>query len=380
MTTHGQERRRTFGVEEELLLVDPASGAPQAVSGAVIRYAREHGAEVPLPDGEKPFETELQREQLEIGTRPCVSPDELGGQIREARAAAARAAAGVGAAVAALATSPVAVHPSLTPSRRYRLMAAAYGPTADEQLSCGCHVHVNVTSPDEGVAVLDRIRPWLPPLLALSANSPFWQGHDTGYDSWRQQVWGRWPSTGPTELFGSAKTYRATIDALLETGALLDEGMVYFDARLSRHYPTVEIRVADVCLDADDTVLMAVLIRALVDTAAREWRTGEPPDAVRTDLLKLAMWRASRSGIREELVHPVDRRPAPARAVVEVLLDHLSPELERAGDLETASRLLAGLLERGNGAMRQRAVYERAGDVREVVADAVRATSPEGGT
>ncbi|WP_083983259.1 carboxylate-amine ligase [Actinomadura hibisca] len=379
MDNQGQEQRRTFGVEEELLLVDPDSGMPQAVSGAVIRYAREHDAAMPFADGDKQFETELQREQLETGTRPCVSADELAGQIRESRMAAAQAAAGVGAAVAALATSPVAVHPSLTPSRRYRLMAAAYGPTADEQLSCGCHVHVNVDSPDEGVAVLDRIRPWLPPLLALSANSPFWQGHDTGYDSWRQQVWGRWPSTGPTELFGSAKAYRATIDALLETGALLDEGMVYFDARLSRHYPTVEVRVADVCLNADDTVLMAVLIRALVGTAAREWRAGDPPDAVRTDLLRLAMWRASRSGVREDLVDPVTRQPAPARAVVQVLMEHLAPELERSGDLETANRLLEGLLERGNGAMRQRAVYERTGDVREVVADAVRATSPESG-
>jgi carboxylate-amine ligase len=285
------------------------------------------------------------------------------------------AAAGVGAAVAALATCPLEVHPSLTPSRRYLRMAGEYRLTADEQLTCGCHVHVYVESPDEGVAVLDRIRPWLPPLLALTANSPFWQGTDTGYVSWRQQVWGRWPSNGPTQLFGSAKGYRETVDALLATGTLLDEGMIYFDARLSRHYPTVEIRVPDVCLNASDAVLTAALVRALVDTAAMAWRAGEPPDAVRTDLLRLAMWRASRSGIEGELVHPVARHPVPAREALAALFGHVAAALERNGDLETAEDLLGRVLQEGSGARRQRSVYARTGEMSEVVADAVRRTA-----
>ncbi|TDD62092.1 carboxylate-amine ligase [Actinomadura rubrisoli] len=372
MTQCGSVGARTFGVEEELLLVDPASGAPQAVCGSVIRYARRH-EEVSFAGGRRaePLDTELQREQVETVTPVCTALDELSSHVRSARLAAARTAAGVGAAVAALATSPVAVRPSLTPSRRYRRMSDAYGRTADEQLTCGCHVHVGVDSVDEGVAVLDRIRPWLPPLLALSANSPFWQGSDTGYDSWRQQVWGRWPSSGPTELFGSAQAYRTTVDAMLDSGALIDEGMIYFDARLSRHYPTVEVRVPDVCLDADDTVLMAALVRAMVVTAAEGWRAGVPPDGIRTDLLRLAMWRASRSGLRGDLLHPVTRRAAPASTVVHALLEHLAPALDRLGDLETATRLLHGVLERGNGAQLQRAVYARTRDVTAIVGDAV---------
>jgi YbdK family carboxylate-amine ligase len=366
---------RTFGVEEELLLVDPVGGAPQAISGAVITYAKKHG--VALCDGEPP-ETEFQREQLETATRPCTELGELSEQVRENRLAADHAARGVGAAVAALATCPVVVQPSLTPSRRYRRMAHEYALTADEQLTCGCHVHVHIESPDEGVAVLDRIRPWLPPLLALSANSPFWQGRDTGYDSWRHQVWGRWPSTGPTELFESAKAYRATIDALLETGALLDEGMVYFDARLSRNYPTVEIRVADVCMRADDAVLLAALIRGLVDTAAQAWRAGVPPDPVRTDLLRLAMWRASRSGVRDDLVHPETRAATPAATAIRALRDHVAPALEENGDLETTDALLKALLERGNGAQQQRRIYSDGRDVTAIVTDAVAQTTSWG--
>jgi glutamate---cysteine ligase / carboxylate-amine ligase len=386
---HKTGETRAIGVEEELLLVDPANGIPQAMSADVIRYAHEHG-EVPrgsrdMPGGSagdgapdtmsgETLETEFQREQLEVCTRPCGSLKELSDQVRWARHATSEAARGVGVAVAALATSPVIVRPSLTPSRRYRRMADAYALTADEQLTCGCHVHVSVTSPDEGAAVLDRIRPWLPPLLALSANSPFWQGRDTGYESWRQQVWWRWPSSGPTELFESAKAYRATVEAMVGTGVLLDEGMIYFDARLSRRYPTVEIRVADVCLHADDAVLIAALVRALVDTASRAWQAGEPPDPVRTELLRLAMWRASRSGLRGDLLHPLTRRAAPAKAVLGALIDHVSPALERSGDLETVEELLHRLQERGNGAGSQRAVYARTRDVTAVVFDAVRRT------
>lgn len=365
---------RSFGVEEELLLVDPDSGAPRAVSGAVIRYARDHGDDMLKGPATEPMETELQREQLEIGTPPVTSLDDLAGQVRNARVAASRAARGVGVEIAALATSPVAVRPSLTPSSRYRRMADEYARTADEQLTCGCHVHVNVSSSDEGVGVLDRIRPWLPPLLALSANSPFWQGRDTGYDSWRHQVWGRWPSSGPAEPFGTAKNYRAIVEAMVGTGALLDEGMIYFDARLSRQYPTVEVRVADVCIDAADTVLLAALVRGLVETAARGWRAGGPPAPVRTEVIRLASWRASRSGLADDLVHPLTLRPAPAWTVVESLVEHVSPALDGAGDLPTVLDLLGALRERGNGACRQRAVHERTGEVKAVVTDAVTRT------
>jgi gamma-glutamyl:cysteine ligase YbdK (ATP-grasp superfamily) len=156
---------------------------------------------------------------------------------------------------------------------------------------------------------LDRIRSWLPPLLALSANSPYWHGADSGYASYRRQVWGRWPSAGPTELFGSAAAYRATVSDMLRTRAILAEGMIYFDSRLSHHYPTLEIRIPDVCLLADDAVLMAALAGALVEIAAREWRSGSSPPPVRTEQLRLATWLAARSGLHEDLVHPLTDRP-----------------------------------------------------------------------
>jgi glutamate---cysteine ligase / carboxylate-amine ligase len=353
---------RTLGVEEEFLLVDPETGRPRAVGMAVLAAADE-------------LTGELQQEQVETCTKPCHTLDEVGAQVRAARATAAAAAIDAGAALAPLATSPLPVEPTVTPKLRYAEMCRRFGLTAAEQLTCGCHVHVAVNSPDEGVEVLDRIRPWLAPLLALSANSPFWNGEDSGYRSYRAQVWQRWPSAGPYAPFGSAAAYRELIDTAMATETLLDEGMMYLDARLSRNHPTVEVRVADVCREPDEAVLLAGLVRALVQTAADAARRGSAPDPVRTEVLRLAAWRASRSGLEGELLDPGSWRPAPAEKVLDALVAHVTPALEDAGDLHLVRELLDGVLRRGTGARRQREVLGRTGDLAEVVRDATH-TSP----
>ncbi len=276
--------------------------------------------------------------------------------------------------MAALGTSPGPVEPELVRTSLYERMAEAFGLTAHEQLTCGCHVHVEVSSADEGVAVLDRIRPWLAVLLALSANSPFWQGLDSSYSSFRYQVWGRWPSSGPTEPFGTAEAYRETVQQMVGTGTLLDTGMVYFNARLSERYPTIEIRISDVCLRADDAVLIAALARALVETEARSWREGKAILQSRTELLRLAAWRASRSGLDAALLNPVTARPGHAQIVVNMLLDHCRDTLAEADEADTVAELLTALLTRGNGATFQRAAYRQSGRLSHVISSAVEAT------
>jgi glutamate---cysteine ligase / carboxylate-amine ligase len=360
---------RSVGVEEELLLVDPGSGRALALSAAVLGYAA-GGSRA----ADQALTSELTRQQIETNTQPCASLHELGSEVRRWRRAASEAAQSRGARVAALATSPLAADPSITSSPRYQQMVDEFGLLAEEQLTCGCHVHVQIESESEGVAVLDRIRGWLPCLLALSANSPFWQAQDSGYASFRSRVWGRWPSAGPTEIFGSVETYHATTRAMVESGTLLDGGMVYFDARLSREHPTVEVRVADVCLAVDDVVLVAALGRALVETAARLWRTGLPPPAVRTEVLRLAAWRAARSGLDGDLLDPTGR-PAPAAEVIRKLVDHVRPVLHDQGELEIVEDLVTTVLERGNGATAQRHIYRTSGQLTDVVTHAVKCTT-----
>lgn len=362
---------RSVGVEEELLLVDSESGEPRALSTALLATA---SREAVRHDEDEVFEEELQREQLEFATRPHVAMQDIAEEIQSWRAEAARHAEGVGGSVVALATSPLPVSPSIGFGERHRWLSEKFGLTAQEQLTGGCHVHVSVESDEEGVAVLDRIRPWLSVLLAMSANSPFWQGKDSQYGSYRSQVWGRWPSAGPVEVFGSSGRYHAQVRDLLGTGVLRDEGMIYFDARLSHRYPTVEIRVADVCLEPPTTVLLATLARGLVETAARDWNKGEPPSGHAVALLRMAAWQAGRYGLEHELMHPLTMRPTPAGTVVHALLDHVRDALDASGDLMLARDSISALLAGGNGARVQRELWARTGSFRDVVTECVRRT------
>jgi carboxylate-amine ligase len=368
---------RSVGVEEELLLVEPGTGQPRAVAETALRAIKHPETAGDGPQADDPAQSldlEFQRQQLETNTRPCCDLTELGRELRRCRSLAAEVAARAGARVAALATSPIPVVPELVPARRNQEMARAFGLTAHEQLTCGCHVHVGISSADEGVAVLDRIGPWLAVLLALSANSPFWQGTDSAYASFRYQAWSRWPGAGPTDTFGNAEVYRQTVRQMVATGTLLDVGMVYFNARLSERYPTVEIRIADVCLFCEDAVLIAALARALVETEARRWRAGVDVPRQRTEILRLAAWRASRSGLDDDLLNPLTGQPEPARVVAKALLEHVRDALGEAGDTSTVTELLGAVLARGNGATFQRDAY-RDGNLSGMIEGAVAVTS-----
>ena len=310
----GTAERRTVGVEEELLLVDLSTGRPRSVAARVIDALADAQPEDVGPEGG--VEGELQRYMVE--TQSSVRTDlrdvegELAGGGR-----GRRGRQGVGGRGSGDRDGAGSGDGLITPKPRYLRMAEQFGPTVQEVLTCGSHVHVGVSSPEEGVAVVDRIRAWLPVVLALSANSPFSDGRDTGYASYRSQLWARWPSAGPTDVFGTLEAYQAVVRSMVESGVLLDEGMVYFDARLSHRYPTVEIRVADVCADLDDTLVVAGVCRALVETAAPgAAERGEPPLPVPTSLLRLATWRAGHDGLDGVLVDPATSRPVPAAVVV----------------------------------------------------------------
>lgn len=380
---------RTVGVEEELLVVDadgiPVPQAPEALTVAARRGEgedveqhdrAEQGAETGVPDTAR-LMPELKAQQMELGTPVCSTLGEVHDQLRHWRDRADSAAVAVGARVAALATSPVAVEPVPTEGKRYERLVDTFGRTAEEALTCGCHVHVSVADDEEGVAVLNRIRGWLPVLTALSANSPFWQGRDSSYASFRSEVWHRWPSAGPNGPFVDAADYHAVVDAVLATGTVLDMGMVYFDARLSATWPTVEVRTADVALRVEDAVTLAGLVRGLVETAAREARAGVTPPEMRAEVLRLATWRAGRSGLSGDLVHPRTGRPAPAVDVLGDLLDHVRPALADAGDEVRVGQGLDALLTRGTGADLQRRVHRETGSLAAVVRAAVEVTAGE---
>lgn len=366
---------RKLGMEEELLLLDPATRRVVPAAQSVLKEFREHGGGRLRPRAATDeLDQELFRHQLETRTDPVTSADDALAQLVAARRTAGEAARAAGLAIGACGIVPFGGdRSSVSPNDRYRTMVDTFGEIARTGGTCGMHVHIDIDSDEEGVAVIDRIAPWLPTLVALSANSPYVEGRDSGYASWRAQVWSRWPTAGPTEQFGSVAGYRETCQMLLATGAARDTGMLYFDARLSEAQPTVEIRVCDVTTDPADAVTVGVLVRALVETAAQEWARDEPLPRWRAEALRAAHWRASRYGMADSLVHPESRELRPASEVLAALVGRVEPALVEAGDLERVSAATERAIS-GNGAARQRAAYERTGDVPGVVDDLIART------
>lgn len=379
----GQQHARTrlIGVEEELLLVDTATGRPRALIEPVLAASQRLTGPIPtVAEGAAPvthLEREAKQEQVEVVSSPHATLAGVARSLRSGRSLAQQAATELGAHVVALGTSPFDAESLLTHGPRYAAIEHQFRLTMHEQLTCGFHVHVSVANHAEGVAVLDRIRPWLHIVLALSSNSPIWRSSDSGFHSYRTQVWSRWPSAGPTELMGTAEQYDEFVEHLVNTGVLLDRGMIYFDARLSEHYPTVEIRVADACTEIEHAVALAGIARALVSTAAHEWRLGKAPDPAPTQLLRLAAWSASRFGVSSELLSPSTWRPMPARSVVDHLLEHTCAALSAAEDLHRIEQAIDDIFLHGTGATRQLRLLHETGDIAVVVADAAARTASE---
>jgi carboxylate-amine ligase len=360
-----------IGVEEEFLLVDPVTRRTVPRAALVLDEA---GG----PSGSVVHE--LFPTQLETVGVPVRSLAELRGELLRLRTEVAAAAKAQGCRVVGSGTPVLDAEepPEVSPKERYQRVLEEFGPLLNGQGVCGCHVHVEVPDPHEAIRVLNHLRPWLPSLQALAANSPFADGHDTGYASWRTMIWAHWPSTGPTPVFDSPEEYDETVRALVASGVLYDQAMVYWFARRSRSYPTVEIRVADVSPTVDGAVLVAALTRGLVARALRDVRAELPVPAASDPVLRAAHWRAARDGLDGHGIDVVTGRPVPAWELVERLHSRIEPELRRFGDDREVQALLDGLRTHGTPADRQRAAHARRGNPADVVDELIQALLPDG--
>jgi carboxylate-amine ligase len=350
----------TLGVEEEFLLVD--SVEPRAVEAVEDVFDQ-------LPDDVKDsVQYEYMRSQIEVASPPQLDLRDLWAAMTRLRTGLAEAAGRAGARLIAVGAGPAAgPHTRIVDRPRYHRMRQRFGDLSPGQGLNGLHVHVSVPDPETGVQILNHLRPWLPVLQAATANSPLSAGHDTGYASWRSMLWERWPTVGPTPYLESHEHYETLVSDLIASGAMLDEGMLYWYARLSARYPTVEIRMGDVCPTLDDTLLLAVLTRALVATLLDEVRDGVPAPNVAHPLLTAAHWRAAHDGLEGLNIDMATRDTRPAWRLMRQLFDYVRAQLDRHGDVEMATILMGRLRARGTGAARQRAILARNGSVAEVV-------------
>jgi carboxylate-amine ligase len=351
----------TIGVEEEYQIINRETRELHSRAEHILLKAQEAVGDQVTP--------ELYLSQIEIGTPVCRQLSELRAELTRLRREVIAAAEQSGNHIAAAGTHPFShwEDQEITPKARYIGISQDYQQLAREHLIFGCHVHVGISDRELAIAVMNRVRPWLAVMLALAANSPFWLGVDTGYASFRTELWRRWPMAGTPQVFGSRAEYDSLVEALIATESIEDGTKIYWDVRPSARFETLEFRVTDVCLTIDEAVMIASLVRALARACYAQAMRDEPLQDVRPELLRSAKWRAARYGLDADLIDVEAGRAISAREMVEKFLATLRPILEEHGEWEETSALVRETLERGNGATRQRQVYIRSGDFDDVV-------------
>ncbi len=325
------------------------------------------------------LQLELSSCQVETTSTVATTSAQLGEELTRLRRAAAQAADAAGVQLLALGLPPATPRQfPVTDTQRYQRIGAEFGMIAHEQGICGCHVHVQV--PDRAAAIRagNWLRPWLPTLLALSANSAIYRNAESGYASWRSILWTRWPAAGPPPFFTSPEEYDRAVRMLVDAGVILDQKMIYWDVRPSENFPTVEVRVADVPATVAETLLLATLIRAAVMTALDERGRGASADGsarLPPGALRAAYWKAAHDGLSGQVLDLVHGRGAvPAREQLGVLVRLARPALEALGEYDCVVDELDRIAAQGNGAMRQLRAWRKRGEVMDVIAEAGTAT------
>lgn len=365
----------TIGVEEEYQIVDLQTRALKPRSNQVLEDMEDVGAGCAAH--------ELFLAQIEIGTPICHTLDDVRRELRQLRRAVIEAAQEEESAIAAASTHPFSHwrDQPVTPKARYLDLEESFQQIAREHLICGCHVHVGIGDRERTIQVMNRARGWMAPLIALAGNSPFWLGEDTGYSSFRTEIWRRWPMAGSPHVFSSRAEYDALVRTLVETGSISDETNVYWDMRPADRFKTLEFRATDVCLTLDEAVLIAGLVRALARTCFELATLDEEREAafvpVRPELLRAAEWRAARYGVSGQLVDVHAGVAVPAHELIHKLLAFVRPVLEEQDEWDEIHTLARDVLERGNGAMRQCAAWKKNGKLEDVV-DLVTAETARG--
>ena len=351
-TNFGWSTPYSVGVEEEFQLVDAESF--ELVSGIESILSAFEGDSV-----EPRIKPELLQSVVEVSTKICASVPEAVDDLGDLRARLRRAAADDGALIASAGTHPFSRYDDqeVTDRPRYAELSENLGWLADRQLIFGLHVHVGVGSAEKAIACADTLRSSVAELLALSANSPFWQGRETGLASTRVKIFEGLPRSGIPPVLSSFGEFEALVERGIRAGCFSDYTHIWWDVRPQPRYGTVEVRICDGQTRIENVAALAALIQSLVATIGSAFECGEiaPPDP--HFLLEENRWRASRDGLEARLIDPEHDTERPAREAISALVERCAPAAEAlgcAGELELVDEILA----RGNGADEQRQVYE----------------------
>ena len=360
--------RFSIGIEEELMIVHAETFELTNAIGQLL--------EGDVTGDVKP---ELMESVCEIATSPCANTVEAGEQLRQLRTSVRRVARGKGLDIGSAGTHPYAMweEQRIVAEPRYRELVEALRFVARQELIFGLHVHVGLDDPDKAVFVANGMRVHVPVLLALSCNSPFWRADTTGLQSTRTPVFRQFPRVGIPPAYRDWTDYERRIRFMIDSGVMEDATYLWYDVRVHPKFGTVEVRACDAQTRVEHTLGLAALIQAMVRELAEHYDSGRPLSDYPYEMLDENKFLAARHGLDGELVDlPQDRRVA-TKDLARRLVDRLR---EHAQDLGSADDLagVEDLLHRGNGAHRQRVVYEANRDLHEVMAEIVAATAPDG--
>jgi carboxylate-amine ligase len=362
-------RMYTVGVEEEYQIIDPVTRDLSSSATPLLQEAHRVLSEA--------VQYEMHLSQIEVCTPICQTLTEVQEQIASLRKDVISAAKRIDKQIAAAGTHPFAKwqDQQFSPRDRYLALQNNYRQLAREHTIFACHIHVGIDNRHEALQTMNHARGWLALLLALTGNSPFFQNTDTGYASYRTEIWAHWPLAGPPSSFASLTEYDDLTTHLITTGTIADAREIYWDMRLSSRFNTIEVRVADVGLTIEETTMLAGLVRALIQTCHELVLQNQPFPAIRQEVLHATHWQAARYGLDANLIDPHTRQVLPARQLLAQFLQFVRPALDAQGDWETVSNAVKTILERGTGAMRQREVYKQTGRLQAVVDFVVKETA-----
>ena len=356
----------TVGIEEELMILDPGS---YALVNAIDDLLEDS------PEGD--IKPELMESVLEISTKPCADMREAGAALRALRGQVRDIADKKGLCIGSAGTHPLArwEDQRITAAPRYRDLVDALRFVARQEIIFGLHVHIGLDDPDKAIHVANGMRVHVPILLALSANSPFWRGDDSGLASVRMPIFRAFPRVGIPPYYDGWDDYERRIDFMVGAGVMEDYTWLWYDVRPHPNFGTVEIRAMDAQTHVEHTLGLAALIQAMVKELAEHYDEGKDLSDYPYEMLDENKWLASRHGLEGELVDLPTRDTVTAKALARRLYDRLR---EHAQDLGAADELegVVDLLEHGNGAYRQRKVYAANRDFTELLQDIVAASAP----
>ncbi|MGR6087696.1 MAG: carboxylate-amine ligase [Arcticibacter sp.] len=350
----------TIGIEEEFQVIDPVTRDLKSHMHQIV-----DGGKMVLHEQVK---AEMHQSVVEVGTNVCNNVTEARREVVYLRRMVAELAAKQGLRIAAAGTHPFSrwQEQPITDNPRYHEIVNEMQDAARSNLIFGLHVHVGIASRQQGIALMNSARYFLPHIFALSTNSPFWQGRNTGFKSYRVKVFDKFPRTGIPDYFSSAGEYDRYINLLIKTNCIDNARKVWYDLRLHPTYNTLEFRICDVPMLVDETIALTALMQALVAKLVKLMEQNLDFRQYSRALINENKWRAARYGIDGKLIDFGKEKEVPVPDLAEELLAFVDDVVDDLGSRKEIN-YIRQILKNGTGADRQLETYRETGDFKQVV-------------